>query len=116
MFAPAITEASTNESWVSEIGRQVKLQSDNQIKTERGPSAHLTVNLQKFKRGLLSQIRCGVLGLEIECGQYQQIPRHERICKLCGKEPETEFHFLFYCEKLQDVRVKLYHKLPKTLE
>ena len=61
------------------------------------PEKYLAMNLNKYKRSLLCQLRCGILPLEIEVAHYHKIPRRERICKLCKGVPETELHFLFDC-------------------
>ena len=35
----------------------------------------------------------------IELGRYENIPREDRICKICQSgKVETEHHFLTYCE------------------
>lgn len=59
------------------------------------PEKYLTMNLNRYKRSLLCQLRCGILALEIEVAHYHKIPRRDRICKLCKDVPETELHFLF---------------------
>ena len=47
---------------------------------------------------------------------YAQIPRDERICEECNKcEMEDELHFLFKCDKYDEWRLSLYHKLPELL-
>ncbi|MCO5569608.1 hypothetical protein L7F22_023324 [Adiantum nelumboides] len=39
------------------------------------------------------QIRTSSHQLEIEFGRFQGIPLEDRLCKLCGTEPETELHY-----------------------
>ena len=64
------------------------------------------VNIRKF-RNALATFRSGSLGLEIERGRYLSIPRQERFCKMCANhEIEDEYHFLFLCDKYQDIRHK----------
>ena len=49
-------------------------------------------------RKILTKIRCSDHCLEIEKGRHRNIPRNDRICKLCDKnEIETEDHFLLRC-------------------
>ena len=76
---------------------------------------HITANLNKFKRSLISQIRIGSLSLQVELGRYHNLPRNERICTLCNEGIEDEIHFLFMCDKLSQYRIELYYKLPELL-
>ena len=56
------------------------------------------------QRILLSKLRISNHNLEIERGRHRGLQAKERICKLCLKEVEDEFHFLLKCEVLQNVR------------
>ena len=100
------------ESWKQEVESKPKLENYRYIKPEWGVPPHLKVTLPKNKRSIVTQLRLGCLGLEIELGRYHGIPRAGRICKLCQTEPESELHFLFQCSKLADAHEKLYQKLP----
>jgi hypothetical protein len=52
-------------------------------------------------RTTFSQYRISNHKLQIERGRYENIPREERICKLCDSgEVENEFHFAVTCPKL----------------
>ncbi|MCO5597039.1 hypothetical protein L7F22_051113 [Adiantum nelumboides] len=42
---------------------------------------------------LSAKIRTSSHQLEIEFGRFQGIPPEDRLCKLCGTEPETELHY-----------------------
>jgi hypothetical protein len=45
------------------------------------------------------QYRISNRKLQIERGRYENIPREERICKLCDSgEVENEFHFAITCQ------------------
>ena len=48
----------------------------------------------------------------METGRYQDIPREDRICKLCKEGVEDEIHFIFNCkhERMRKVHTELYHK------
>ena len=75
------------------------------------------LDLNKEKRSLMCQLRCGTLPLALELGRFLGIPRKERLCPICCKnEVETELHFLFECQCLQEVRIRLYHKCPEVLQ
>ena len=56
-------------------------------------------------RKILTKIRCSDHCLEIEKGRHRNIPRNDRICKLCDKnEIETEDHFLLRCNMYCQLR------------
>ena len=58
-------------------------------------------------RKATTKIRCSDHCLEIEKGRHKNIPRVERICKVCDKsEIETEEHFLQKCKKYDPLRNK----------
>ena len=60
-------------------------------------------------RKIISKIICSDHTLEIEKGRHLNIPRAERICKLCMEGViEDEVHFLLKCETYQPLREK-YH-------
>ena len=97
------------------MSKTSKLSNYVQISDVTSAAAQVKCNLDKGKRALISQIRCGILPLQIQLGRYQGLPRHERICKLCNNDVEDEIHFLFNCSKLQNQHVKLYDKVPELL-
>ena len=57
------------------------------------------LNISQFEhRKAITKIRCSDHPLEVEQGRHKNIPREERICKICpSKEVETEEHFLSRC-------------------
>ena len=91
--------------WLTEIANKSKLSHYvDLIDNEWRVADHLKVQLAKHKHSLISQLRLGVLGLEVEVGRYNKIERVDRICKLCETETEDELHFLFRCSKLSDTQ------------
>ena len=62
---------------------------------------YLKLNMDKYKKSLLYNLRFGTLNLKIESGRFSKTPRESQICKLCNTDVENELHFLFVCEKLQ---------------
>ena len=52
------------------------------------------------ERSYLTQLRLGILPINIETGRYKSIPLERRICTLCNLDQiEDEIHILFYCNK-----------------
>ena len=61
---------------------------------------YLTIIKNPNIRKIISQFRVSNHKLPIERGRYENIPRDQRICKLCDSgEVEDEFHFTFKCQK-----------------
>ena len=61
------------------------------------------LNIRKFRHFYFS-LRIGALDLEINRGRYYNIPRDERVCKLCKVNIEDEYHFVMKCPFYQNLR------------
>ena len=47
--------------------------------------------------------------LEIETGRHNNVPREQRLCRICNmKQPESEYHFLLVCPAYHDLRLKYF--------
>ena len=59
---------------------------------------YLTVVRNRHHRRSLTMFRTGSHWLQIQQGRFQNIPREQRLCKLCNNgEVEDEDHMLFSC-------------------
>ena len=69
-------------------------------------------NLKRRPRSLTAKLLCGILPLEVETGRFKKgvkVDRDQRFCKVCnGGKAETEYHFLFSCDKLKEERSQAY--------
>ncbi|MCO5599027.1 hypothetical protein L7F22_053126 [Adiantum nelumboides] len=54
----------------------------------------MDTHLSHGLRCAIGQIRTSSHQLEIEFGRFQGILPEDRLCKLCGTEPETELHYV----------------------
>ena len=68
---------------------------------------YLTCLRSRAKRSLLSQLRLGILPLEIEVGRFRGIDLKNRLCKMCNINIENECLFLCECSCYQDYRKML---------
>ena len=69
---------------------------------------------QKCQRSLMSQIRSGVLPLQIEVGRYHNIPLDNRTCQVCNTGViEDEFHFVCICPHYTRLRNVMYESAKK---
>ena len=101
------------EVWQDGIKEKPKLRTYILFKNKFEVEPYLTANLPKWKRSLISQIRCGTLGLQIELGRYSKTPASERTCQLCKSAVQDEFHFLFDCKHYHDECENLYNKVTE---
>ena len=93
------------QHWYSNMETCSKLHIYRFIKTTYDQERYLDVlNLRKFRHSY-AQFRTGVHDLEIERGRYRNVPRNERICKVCSdNKVEDEFHFILQCVAYSDIR------------
>ena len=94
--------------WENELGNPnlTRLHFYKKIKDEFKMENYLEV-LNFENRKEITKIRCSDHCLQIEKGRHKNIPRTDRICKVCDKsEIETEEHFLLKCSKYAFLRNK----------
>ncbi len=91
--------------WTHQCSTKPKLRTYVTFKDNVDVAAHISCNLPKYERSLISQIRLGILPLRIETGRYVNLKENERICLLCEKDCiENEAHFLFDCDLYNNER------------
>ena len=77
---------------------------------------YLLLNIDKYEKSLLSQLRYGILPLRIETGRYINEKREERICTLCNTNNiESVEHFLFDCSLYDTKRLEFMHKAQNCI-
>ena len=56
------------------------------------------INIPRYERSLLSQLRYGILQLELETGRYKGNERAQRLCRICNNgSVEDQYHFILNC-------------------
>ena len=100
---------------MNEVSDKSKLQFYSSIKSEMGVEKYLSAHINKHERSLITQLRCGIIPIQLELGRYSNVSRDQRICKLCNDGVETETHFIFECKKLEQKRIELFHLCPNLL-
>ena len=97
------------------MSNETKLSYVNNTKSLNKPSSYLNHIVDRKKRSLFSKLRLGTLDLEIEKSRKFNIPRAERICKLCDSgEVEDVAHFILNCPTLSGPRLNFIHILSAT--
>ena len=96
------------------IGTETKLSLLNNTKTPNKAARYLNHIEARNDRSLLAKLRLGTLDLEIEKSRHHNVPRDERLCKLCNSgEVEDVIHFILNCEKLSYARENI-NKISST--
>ncbi|CAB4043043.1 Hypothetical predicted protein [Paramuricea clavata] len=93
------TKENYQRFWRHKLENSSKLTFYTSIKEDYELETYLTTITNSNQRKHLTQLRLSNHKLMIELGRYENIPREDRICKVCqAGEIETEHHFLTSCE------------------
>ena len=95
----------------AKISSKPKLRSYSFFKHSIYAEPYVTSNLSKGKQSLISQLRVGILPLEVESGRYVRKKLTERLCKLVHGNVEDEIHFICLCPNLNNIRSYYFCKL-----
>ncbi len=102
--------------WKNSVSSKTKLKLYEAIKAEFGVEKYLLLDIDKYEKSLLSQLRYGILPLRIETGRYINEKREERICTLCNTNNiESVEHFLFECSMYDNYRLEFMHKAQNCI-
>ena len=99
-------------------GQTSKLRFYKLFKTTFSREPYLDCIPNFYLRKIISKFRCSDHVLEIEKGRHKNLKVEQRICKICGKEVETELHFLQICPQYSALRVRYFEnsRIPNWLE
>ncbi len=94
--------------WEHHCSTKPKLRTYITFKHDIKVASHISCNMAKYERSLISQLRLGILPLRIETGRFSNLKVEDRTCLICNSNSvENESHFLFECESYANERVKL---------
>ena len=105
------------QKWFSQMNNSSRGLFYSEYKRGFGIEKYL-VKLNSYDRAMIAKFRCSNIKFPIETGRWNGVPKHERICNLCGNGIGYEFHYLFICEKqeIKTIREKFipiyYTKYP----
>ncbi len=103
--------------WKESAQKKSKLELYNNIKQEFGPEKYLLLNIDKYEKSLLSQLRYGILPLRLETGRFCNEKREERVCTLCNTNTvETAEHFLFECSMYDAQRLHFINNVHNDID
>ena len=105
------------DKWFASCVNMSKLDLYKQIKTSFGTETFLTLNIDRYEKSLLAQLRYGILPLRVETGRFVNEKRCDRICTLCNTgNVEDQIHFLFHCNLYETQRNEFYVKARNIIE
>ena len=114
--AISVIQMKFSDFWKKTIDEETsnRLQFYKSVKNEFKMEEYLTMPIFEYRK-VITKLRCSDHPLEVEKGRHLNIPRENRICKLCPLgEIETEDHFLTRCPFFD--RLKLKYELAHTEE
>ena len=97
------------QRWRTDKQNVQKLYYYNMFKTEFNTEKYIQLNLPRKYVSAIANFRMSSHQLAIETGRHANIPRKDRLCKLCKENSdktavECEFHFLLVCELYDSLR------------
>ncbi len=102
--------------WKTAVTNKSKLKLYKSIKHKFEVEKYLLLNIDKYEKSLLSQLRYGILPLRTETGRYVNERPEERICTLCNTNNiENAEHFLFDCPMYDNYRLEFMHKAQNCI-
>ena len=92
-------------NWANGIKVKPKLDFLALVKPDFGIEPFVKLNISRYERSLLAQLRYGILQIQLETGRYNNEARENRLCRICNRgEIEDQFHFVFHCPAYNDRR------------
>jgi hypothetical protein len=79
------------------------------------PAKHLLADLPSNHRIALTRLRTESHRLDVVLGAWRHINRENRVCSLCKNGVGDEFHFLFSCTALSDLRELYLSDVPHNV-
>ena len=72
-----------NIEWHEKLNFKPKLRSYKLFKFATFTENYILMNLSSKERSMVSQIRMGILPINLETGRYRNIPMEKRVCFHC---------------------------------
>ncbi len=109
--------SGVERDWEKSSKTKTKLDLYRKIKSDFKVEKYLLLNIDKYEKSLLSQLRYGILPLRIETGRFCNEKREERICVNCDtNNVETVEHFLFECPMYDTQRLQFINSVQNSID
>ena len=93
------------KDWKERVKSKPKLRTYVLFKESFVTEQYVQRPLNRYRRSILAQFRCGILPLNLEMGRFRGLQENERICEMCSNNMiESEMHFLLECDAYIDIR------------
>ena len=92
-----------------------KLRTYRKFKVKYELEKYLLLNLDKNVTKNYAKIRISNSMLAVERGRYNKTALENRICPLCHKEVEDEFHFIITCSEINKTRIKMFDEISSIV-
>lgn len=97
------------QNWSAALHAMSKLELYRRYKQNFEFENYLQTVANDKQRRFLTAFRLVSHHLEIEMGRHSNIPKEQRLCKVCNmRQPESEYHFLLVCPAYHDLRLSLF--------
>ena len=94
--------------WSKEVQNKPKLRTYVLFKDKVAPEMYCSKIIDRQRRAIFAQFRCGILPIKIETGRFRKMKVEERLCEMCNLgKVEDEAHFLCECPRYKELRVPL---------
>ena len=88
------------------ISNQPKLSYYCKFKSDFCFEKYLDVLDKTSFQQTMSRFRLSSHNLEIESGRFVGLDRNDRICTICTRTVESEYHFMLCCTLYRELRIK----------
>ena len=110
-YFPTLLYGVMERKWQREILVKPKLRTYITFKNLFKEEEYLSKIVSRKARSLISQIRLGILPLEIEVGRFRGVSPEDRLCQNCNMGVvESEVHFICECPLYNDLRHAMNNK------
>jgi hypothetical protein len=102
------------QNWHSHIDSSTRFTVYRSFKQESVLEKYFETVENKHIRDVLIRFRLGVSELKVHKLRYVDCSPHDLVCPLCKNGIENEIHFIFWCNRLSDLRRKFLSKKYTT--
>ena len=84
------------ENWKNSLQNKPKLRTYRKLSQTFEARPYVKMNISRYHRSILAQLKCGVLPINIEAGRFRNLRVAERVCPICNSgEVEEKSYFIF---------------------
>lgn len=115
LFLNKFTQRLANidmQTWQESLTSSSRLDVYRSIKSDFNAENYLEEVDGSYFRSLITKLRDGMLPLLQNTGQYNNLPPDKKLCPLCSRSLDDQYHLLLVCDKLKNIRRSI---LPNSM-